>query len=67
MSTPYYAPFDKNDDDDANPDDDGPIRGQGEDWLHDLHEIHKEFAKAAWDVTGFQEEYRVWCCRGDDD
>ena len=32
-----------------------------EDWVHDIENIHKEFVKAAWDVTGFQEEYRVWC------
>ena len=36
-------------------------RVQGEDWVHDIDQIHKEFVKAAWDVTGFQEEYRVWC------
>ena len=65
METTYYAPLDNNTN---HHDDDGPIRGgQGEDWLHDLHEIHKEFAKAAWDVTGFQEEYRMWCRRVDDD
>ena len=58
MSSQYA--FDNNDTNDH-----GPIRGQ-EDWVHDLDEIHKEFDKAAWDVTGFQEEYRVWC-RGDDD
>jgi hypothetical protein len=35
-----------------------------EDWLYDLDNIRKEFAKVAWDVTGFQEEYKaMWWWR----
>ena len=33
----------------------------GEDWVHNFGRIHLEFACAAWNVTGFQAKYAVWC------